>query len=548
MNIAAYCRVSTDKADQLNSLETQKRFFVEYAEKNRHSLIRLYADEGLSGTKVRRRREFQQMMTDAERGLFQLVVVKDISRLARNTVDLLQSVRRLKALGIETVFLTANMTAMGDSEFILTVFGALAQEESASLSKRVKFGKRMNAERGRVPNLVYGYDKAEGDCFSLSVNSEEAAVVRRIYDWYTQDGTGAGRIAGLLNGQGLKTKRGFAWNQSAVRRILINPLYTGKVINGKQEVSDFLTSARANRDRADWLIADRPELRIIGDDQFRQAAGLMRSRHQALAENGTRHSAQHLFSTLIRCRECGRSFRRMVRTYQNTYVRWVCSRHNGQGPEACANAAAVDEAELCAQLDEYFLSLLSDRHHAEQILRRELSRAGRELCDPSRSKTLRARLARLEKQRQRYLELYADDLLTRRELEERLSSGREEQARLEEELRREAAPDEGAPSRAADEILRNFAAFVSVRNLSNAQLKQLIAKIEVDKDGTVDVYLRILSGWLRALTKARTDRYKADNSGPSPPPARRGCPVPGWCPAPVQGWPWRCGRWKAGGQ
>ena len=109
MNIAAYCRVSTDKADQLNSLEAQKRFFVEYAEKNRHSLIRLYADEGLSGTKVRRRREFQQMMADAERGLFQLVVVKDISRLARNTVDLLQSVRRLKALGIETVFLTANM-------------------------------------------------------------------------------------------------------------------------------------------------------------------------------------------------------------------------------------------------------------------------------------------------------------------------------------------------------------------------------------------------------------------------------------------------------
>ena len=108
MRIAAYCRVSTDKEDQLNSLKVQKDFFAEYAEKNAHDLVRLYADEGISGTKIKRRKEFQQMMADAERGLFEMLVVKDISRLARNTVDLLQSVRRLKALGIETVFLTAD--------------------------------------------------------------------------------------------------------------------------------------------------------------------------------------------------------------------------------------------------------------------------------------------------------------------------------------------------------------------------------------------------------------------------------------------------------
>ena len=97
-------------------------------------------------------------MADAELSIFDQLVVKDISRLARNTVDLLQSVRRLKALGIQALFLTANMDSMGDSEFILTMFGALAQEESANMSKRIKFGKRINAERGKVPNLD-GYDK-----------------------------------------------------------------------------------------------------------------------------------------------------------------------------------------------------------------------------------------------------------------------------------------------------------------------------------------------------------------------------------------------------
>ena len=163
MNIAAYCRVSTEKEDQLNSLEAQKNFFLEYTGRRGDNLVRLYADEGISGTKIKNRKQFLRMMQDAEIGLFDMVVVKDISRFARNTVDLLQNIRRLRELGIETQFLTANMTSMGNSEFVLTVFGALAQEESANTSKRVKFGKKINAEKGRVPNLVFGYDKTIGD-------------------------------------------------------------------------------------------------------------------------------------------------------------------------------------------------------------------------------------------------------------------------------------------------------------------------------------------------------------------------------------------------
>lgn len=224
MNIAAYCRVSTDKADQLNSLEAQKEFFTEYTKRTGDTLVRLYADEGISGTKIKNRKEFLRMMADAERGFFDLVVVKDISRFARNTVDLLQNVRKLKSLGIETVFLTANMTSMGNSEFVLTIFGALAQEESANTSKRVKFGKKMNAEKGRVPNLVYGYDKMIGDYFNLEINQEEAEVIRQIFKWYINEGYGAARISIFLNERGLKTKRNCQWSQNAVCRILTNEL------------------------------------------------------------------------------------------------------------------------------------------------------------------------------------------------------------------------------------------------------------------------------------------------------------------------------------
>ena len=145
-----------------------------------------------------------------------MVVVNDISHFARNTVDLLQSVRKLKSLGIETQFLTANMTSMGNSEFVLTIFGALAQEESANTSKRIKFGKKMNAEKGRVPNIVFGYDKTIGDYFNLSINENEAKAIRQIFQWYTGVGYGGSKIANMLNERGIKTKRGNNWSQNAV--------------------------------------------------------------------------------------------------------------------------------------------------------------------------------------------------------------------------------------------------------------------------------------------------------------------------------------------
>ena len=275
MNIAAYCRVSTDTADQLNSLEAQKAFFSEYTNRTGDTLVRLYADEGISGTKIKNRKEFLRMMADAEKGLFDMLVVKDISRFARNTVDLLQNIRKLKALGIETQFLTANMTSMGNSEFVLTIFGALAQEESANTSKRVKFGKKMNAEKGRVPNIVYGYDKTIGDYFNLKVNKEEAKVVQQIYKWYTEEGFGAAKIANMLNEKGYKTKRNCKWSQNAICRILTNEIYTGKIINGKQEVSDFLTGQRKDKDETEWFVVERPEIRIIEDETFEQAQEIL---------------------------------------------------------------------------------------------------------------------------------------------------------------------------------------------------------------------------------------------------------------------------------
>lgn len=494
MNIAAYCRVSTDKTDQLNSLEAQKEFFSEYTKRTGDKLVRLYADEGISGTKIKNRKEFLRMMADAERGLFDMVVVKDISRFARNTVDLLQNIRKLKALGIETQFLTANMTSMGNSEFVLTIFGALAQEESANTSKRVKFGKKMNAEKGRVPNIVYGYDKIPGDYFNLSINEEEAAVIRQIYKWYIQDGYGTARISGFLNERGLKTKRNCQWSQNAVCRILTNELYTGKIINGKQEVTDFLTGQRKEKDETDWMVVERPELRIIEPETFEQAQQTMQARGKAFRVDKERQSNKYLFSTLIKCKECGWSFRRTVRTYKNTYVRWVCSGHNGKGADSCPNAVALDEEELIQTLQKYFSDLLESKKNVIRHITNEFQRVYKAKDENlNYEKELNARLSKLQKTRQRYMDMYADDLISREELNEKIGGMRKEIEGLESELKMvsyhltKGEQLEGILNR----TFREIEDISDVGEMSNAQLKKIIQKIEVDKDGNVDIYLRL---------------------------------------------------------
>ena len=495
MNIAAYCRVSTEKEDQLNSLEAQKQFFTEYTKRTGDVLVRLYADEGISGTKTKNRKEFMRMMADADKGLFDMVVVKDISRFARNTVDLLQNVRKLKSLGIETQFLTANMTSMGNSEFVLTIFGALAQEESANTSKRVKFGKKMNAEKGRVPNIVYGYDKTIGDYFNLEINKEEAAVIKQIFKMYTEEGYGALKIANHLNEQGVRTKRGCTWSQKAICRILDNELYTGKVINGKQEVTDFLTGKRTEKDETEWMVVERPDLRIIEPEIYEKAKEVRAAKSKSFHLTSERESNKYLFSTLIKCKECGWSFRRIVRKYKNTYIRWVCSGHNGRGADSCPNAQKVDEDELIQVLNDYFAEILKNKKNVICYVTNEFQRVYKAKDENvNYEKELNVQLARLQKTRQKYMDMYTDDLISREELKDKIGGMRKEIERLENKLK--MVSYNLTKGQQLENILnstfRRIEDITDVREMNNLQLKRIIQKIEVDKDGNVDIYLRLL--------------------------------------------------------
>ena len=495
MELAAYGRVSTNKDDQLDSLEHQKDFFSEYAKRNGHHLVQVYADEGISGKSLKKRDEFLRLMKDARLGLFEGVVVKDVSRFARNTVDFLQSIRELKALGINITFITANMESLGESEFVLTIFGAMAQEEIANLSKRVKFGKRINAQRGRVPQRIFGYDRI--DNFHLRINEREAGIVRDIFSMYAEEGLGCRRISQRLNQEKRLTKFGCAWDSQGIRRILVNPIYCGHYINHKYEIESYLTGKQIRIPASEHFHHHRPEWAIISEEMFQKAQEQLSLRKEQYksAPGGTRYSSRYLFSTLIKCEHCGRSFCRKRYEYRSARVYWKCTTNDQHTKDRCDNAVKVNESDLVGAIRAYLSSVIRDRETFVSKVLAEVERQAGAWEDSS----IRARRAQSERRRkellarkERYQEMYAGGVIALQELKDKAEGIRLELQELERGLKRD---DRSAEIRRdinsfSGRLRAEIDSFLQLENMTNMDLRKIIDRILVNRDGSVRIIFR----------------------------------------------------------
>lgn len=329
--VAAYCRVSTATDEQLASLAEQESFFADYAAEHDMLLYRIYADGGRSGTRLARRSAFAEMMADARCGAFEVLLVKDISRMARNVLDFLQTVRTLKKLGIDCRFLTANCSA-GDGELFLTILAAVAQEESANLSRRVKFTKDHHARLGRVPNRVYGYRREKGELFCLTIDEAESEVVRRIYDC-ALDGWGSRKIARLLATEGVLTQAGHLFSESSVRQILANPLYAGILRTHQTEVADYLTGQRRTVPLEEQYTFVRTDLAIVSEADWQAVQKRKKAARILPKTSGGK----------MVCDICRKAFRRRG---QGADTVWSCATRSRLGKDACPNSVRVREREL----------------------------------------------------------------------------------------------------------------------------------------------------------------------------------------------------------
>lgn len=240
--MAAYCRVSTDKEDQANSFESQKRYFEELIHQQPGwQLAQIYADEGISGTSTKKRAAFQQMLQDARAHRFDRLLTKEVSRFSRNILDTIAYTRELRHLGIGVVFLTDGIdTLEPDAELRLSILGSIAQEESRKTSTRVKWGQTRRMEQGVVfGRSLLGYDVRGGQLF---INPEGVKTVQLIFHKYVLEHKGAWTIARELQDAGLRTLTGSTqWRNSGVLKILKNEKYCGDLKQKKTFTPDYLS-------------------------------------------------------------------------------------------------------------------------------------------------------------------------------------------------------------------------------------------------------------------------------------------------------------------
>lgn len=521
MKIAAYCRVSTEKEAQIDSLEKQIEFFNEFTKKNGYELYKLYADEGISGKQIKNRYQFQQMMKDAKAKKFERVVVKDVSRFARNTVDLLQSIRELKSYGIQVDFLNNGEVMEGGSEFILTILGAMAQQESANMSKRVKFGKDITAKKGRVPNLVFGYDKIPNERYTLKINEEEAKIVKEIFENYVYKGMGTTKIAWSLNDREIKTKKTKSkWVQTSIVRVLKNPIYTGRVTNKKTEVTDFITGTRKDLPEEEWIVVEKPEMRIISDEVFNRAQEILEKRAKEFKLNNKCEKTEYVFSTLIYCKHCGYSFRRVRRKYSENgkeYIRWICSGRNSMGVNHCPNATVIDEEELLNAIKIYLKSIIKNKKDFMRAIEKEFEKITK--LRENNERTEESLLKEIEKvttRKQKYMEMFQNEIINVKELKQYTNPLNDDIARLERELKlitseikeKDILVKELTKTiNTVDDILNN-------QTITNAMLKTIIDVIEVDSEGNIEVRLKLLNeiGISEPVITRFEDIYNNNNS------------------------------------
>lgn len=278
--IAVYCRVSTDQEDQRHSFQSQQHYFAQYIQNHTDwQLEAMFADEGISGTSTARRVQFLHMIERARRREFDLIVTKEVSRFARNTVDTLQYTRELRRLGVGVLFVNDGLNTLEpDAELRLSILSCIAQEESRRTSERVKWGQQRSMERGVVfGRSMLGYEVYGG---ALTIEPEGAAIVRHIFALYTCDGMGAHAIAKLLREQGIAPRgRIVRWSETAVLRILRNEKYCGDLIQKKTYTPDYLTHAkRYNRGQEPMVVLRDHHQPIIPREVFEQAQRIRESR------------------------------------------------------------------------------------------------------------------------------------------------------------------------------------------------------------------------------------------------------------------------------
>ena len=502
LRVAAYCRVSTDDEDQIESYNSMIRHYTDLIQSNKEYIFAgVYADRAITGTKVDKREEFQRLIQDCMDGKIDLIIAKSIPRFARNTLDTLKYVRMLKERNIAVYFEVEKINTLKDGEFLMTILSSVAQQEVENTSAYVKKGLKMKMKRGELVGfqgcLGYDYDV---NTKSISINEEGAKTVRYIFDRYVA-GAGSTMIARELNEQGILTIKGNPWVSSSVMGIINNEKYKGDILLGKTFTVDPISKRRLdNLGEEDRYYIHNHHEGIVSEETFDRAQKIRNRRNGGRKHNVTpgkreKFSRQYAFSCMLECGFCGASLSRRRWHSNSKYKKtiWQCVKSTKNGKRFCPDSKGIPEQVIEEAFIESYRMLCKDnRDVLDEFLRRVEKTLG-ENSIPEQITALDKNISKIQAKRKVLLDKYLKGIVSQ-DIYEETDIGLKkdftnEKAKL--EYLQQQLDDETSLQRRVSDFKKALSENEVLEEFDRGIFESIIEKVIVggfDEDGNKDPY------------------------------------------------------------
>ena len=503
LRVTFYARVSTDQDEQLNSLENQVQYYTELIKSKKNwTFVPGYIDEGISGTTTRRRDDFNRMIRDAKAGLFDFIITKEISRFSRSTLDSIKYTQELLENGVGVFFQNDNINTLDtDSEFRLVIMAGVAQDEVRKLSERLKFGFRQAIKNGHVlgNDKLYGYDKK--DCV-MTINEEEAEIVRIIFDLYANHRLGTRKISQKLFDMGYTSREGNAFNVLTIRHMLENPKYKGWYCGNKTQTLDYRTKKKAFLDESEWIMYPDPTIpAIVSEELWDRANALYKERRNEMMSHssGSTYHNRYPYSTKIICEEHGTTFHRQVLTSaKGDKEVWQCKVYRQKGRAACS-APQIRSTELDQIMAEIFEEMVKDKNAIVDSLVTVLVNVPKEMDYERMITQVQGGIEATKQKKDRLLDLHIAGAITIAEFKERNDALNDQLKEQESQLAaiRQEQANVGSRELDIDAIRKELYATLSFEGeIDSALVATILDKIIVKKESTkkeihLDIYLKL---------------------------------------------------------
>lgn len=437
LNVGYYARVSTDKDDQLNSLENQSNYFKEMINENKNwHLVGEYIDEGISGTSIKNRDNFLKMIEDSKTGKLDLIVTKEISRFSRNVIDSIKYTEELLNNGTVVFFISDNInTIYPDSEFRLTLMSSLAQDEVRKLSERVKFGiKRMIKDGKIIGNNLTGYYMKDG---KMIINEKEKPIIETLFNLYVTGRYSFDKIAQILYEKGYKNKKNKAYSGTTLRKFLTNPRYKGYYTANLTKVENYKTHKKIKMPKEEHIIYKSDLIEpIVSEELWNKANKIYEEKHKnrnihLTTKQKAIDEAKYTFK--LYCNEHKEIFVRMSGSNRRSNPIWVCKKYKNEGIRVCETPIIREK-----KLDALMINILNS--YIEKYLKQiiiDMDKLYKDVLNKT-SKDLKINLENKRKElretRDKLINLNLDNIITNEELKIKLNKNNIEIDKINKEI------------------------------------------------------------------------------------------------------------------